>query len=129
MTHSMRTYSLVLALTALAVPRVAGAQTPAAAMRLTVDDAVACVSVHDEGPGIPLEEQGHIWERFYYTKDVAEQQEVDPGVGLGLYLSQTFIERHHGSTGVQSEPGHGTTFWFTLPIEASTRDGEVEREG
>jgi signal transduction histidine kinase len=88
-------------------------------VRLTVEDAVARVSVHDEGPGIPLEEQGRIWDRFYYAKRIADQHELDVSLGLGLYFCQAFIERHHGSVGVQSDPGHGTTFWFTLPIEAS----------
>ncbi len=89
-------------------------------VQLTVEDAVVRVSVHDEGPGIPLEEQGRIWERFYHAKEIAGHHEPDLGLGLGLYLCQTFIERHHGSVGVQSEPDHGATFWFSLPIEASS---------
>ena len=88
-------------------------------VQLTVEDAVVRVSVHDEGPGIPLEEQGHIWDRFYYAKRIADQHELNVSLGLGLYFCQAFIARHHGSVGVQSDPEHGTTFWFTLPIEAS----------
>jgi signal transduction histidine kinase len=91
-------------------------------VQLTVEDGVARVTVHDEGPGIPFEEQERIWERFYYVREIAEQHEPDLSLGLGLYLSRVFIERHHGSVGVQSEPGHGATFWFTLPIETSTED-------
>ena len=88
-------------------------------VELTVEDALACVSVHDEGPDIPLEEQERIWERFYQAKEITGHHELDLSLGLGLYLCQVFIERHHGCVGVQSDPGHGTTFWFTLPIEAS----------
>jgi len=88
-------------------------------VQLTVEDAVARVSVHDQGPGIPGEEQGRIWGRFYFAKEIAEQQELDVCLGLGLYLSRVFIERHHGSVGVESDPGHGATFWFTLPVEAT----------
>ncbi len=88
-------------------------------VQLTVEDAGACVSVHDEGPGIPLEEQERIWERFYHAQEITGHHELDLSLGLGLYLSQAFLERHHGSVGVQSDPGHGTTFWFSLPIEAS----------
>lgn len=88
-------------------------------VRLTVEQASARVSVRDEGPGIPLEEQGRIWGRFYYAKRTPAHQESDQRFGLGLYLCQALIERHHGSVGVQSEPGHGATFWFTLPIDTS----------
>jgi len=90
-------------------------------VQLTVEDAVARVSVHDEGPGIPLEEQGRIWERFYHAKEIAGHHEPDLSLGLGLYLCQAFLECHHGSVGVQSEPGHGATFWFTLPIDTNLR--------
>jgi signal transduction histidine kinase len=91
-------------------------------VQLTIEDAVARVSVHDDGPGIPVEEQEHIWERFYYSKGIAVRHELGLSLGLGLYLCRAFIERHHGSVGVHSEPGHGATFWFTLPIEASARE-------
>jgi signal transduction histidine kinase len=87
-------------------------------VQLKVEGAIARVSVHDEGPGIPVEEQGHIWGRFYYAKGITIQHELDLSLGLGLYLSRAFIERHQGSVGVQSDPGHGATFWFTLPVEA-----------
>ena len=88
-------------------------------VQLTIEDAVARVSVHDQGPGIPGEEQGRIWGRFYFAREIAEQQEPDLSLGLGLYLSRAFIERLHGSVGVESDPGHGATFWFTLPVEAT----------
>jgi len=88
-------------------------------VQLTVEGAVARVSVHDQGPDIPGEEQGHIWERFYHAKRTAVQQELDLSSGLGFYLSRAFIEHHQGSVGVQSAPGRGATFWFTLPVEGS----------
>jgi signal transduction histidine kinase len=86
-------------------------------VQLTVEEGVARVSVHDERIGIPLEEQQRIWERFYYARRVAEDHEPDLSSELGLYLSKTFIERHHGHVGVQSDSGHGATFWFTLPVD------------
>jgi signal transduction histidine kinase len=88
-------------------------------VQLTLEGAGACVSVQDQGPGISTEEQGHIWERLYRAKGTAVQHELDLSLGLGCYLSRAFIEGHQGSVGVQSEPGHGTTFWFTLPVEVS----------
>jgi signal transduction histidine kinase len=90
-------------------------------VQLTAAGAVACVSVHDQGPGISAEEHGHIWERLYRAKGTAVQHELDLSLGLGLYLSRAFIEGHHGSVGVQSDPGCGTTFWFTLPIARSAQ--------
>jgi signal transduction histidine kinase len=85
-------------------------------VKLTVEDAVARVSVHDEGAGISAEEQAHLWDRFYRGKGSTVQHELDLSLGLGLYLCQALIERHQGKVGVQSAPGQGTTFWFTLPL-------------
>ncbi len=85
-------------------------------VQLTVEGSVARVSVHDEGPGIPPEEQEHVWERFYRAKGMAVQHELSLSLGLGLYLCREFIKYHHGDVGLQSVPGHGSTFWFTLPV-------------
>ncbi|HLX57697.1 MAG TPA: ATP-binding protein [Ktedonobacteraceae bacterium] len=81
---------------------------------LEVNDAQARVSVRDKGPGIPDSEQSRIWERF--------QQDQRPligsggGLGLGLYLTRAIIHYHRGQVGVESHPGEGSTFWFTLPL-------------
>jgi len=88
-------------------------------VQLTVEDALARVSIHDEGPALPAEVQGHIWGRYYYARGATAQDELDLSLGISLYLCQAFIERHQGTVGVHSEPGHGETFWFTLPIAAS----------
>jgi signal transduction histidine kinase len=80
---------------------------------------MARVSVHDEGPGIPLEEQVRLWERFYRGKGSSVQQELDLSLGLRFYLCRALLERHHGTVGIQSTPGQGTTFWLTLPIARS----------
>jgi len=86
--------------------------------QLTVEDARARVSVHDEGPAIPLEEQGRVWQRFSYGRRISGQRELDLSLGLDFYLCRAFIERQHGNVGVQSGPGRGATFWFTLPLAA-----------
>jgi signal transduction histidine kinase len=80
----------------------------------------AQVSVHDDGIGIPLAEQPHIWEQFYQAGGVAVQSGSHLGVGMGLYISKAIIEGHHGRIGMQSTPGHGSTFWFTLPLTCSS---------
>jgi signal transduction histidine kinase len=85
-------------------------------VELVVVDSEALVSVHDEGPGIPRNEQEHLWERFYRAKGSAVQHELDLSLGLGFYLCKAITEYHHGHVGVRSGPGQGTTFWFTLPV-------------
>jgi signal transduction histidine kinase len=82
---------------------------------LNIDAQQARVWVRDEGPGLPPEEQEHIWERFHRVKDIKVQSGTGVGLGLGLHICQNIIERHHGQVGVESAPGKGSTFWFTLP--------------
>ncbi len=74
------------------------------------------VWVRDHGPGIPLAEQEHIWKRFHRVEGVEVRSGSGVGLGLGLYISRAIIERHHGLVGVESIPGEGATFWFTLPL-------------
>lgn len=74
------------------------------------------VSVKDHGPGLTPEEQERIWERFYQVERLSAQQKGGAGLGLGLHISQSIIERHQGQIGIKSTPGKGSTFWFTLPL-------------
>jgi PAS domain S-box-containing protein len=74
------------------------------------------VWVHDQGPGLSTEDQEHIWERFHQVKGVEVQTGVGVGLGLGLYISRMIVERHYGQVGVESAPGSGSTFWFSLPL-------------
>ncbi|HLV98155.1 MAG TPA: PAS domain-containing sensor histidine kinase [Ktedonobacterales bacterium] len=76
----------------------------------------ARVEVQDHGPGIPFEEQAHIWEMFQRAPGIEVVSGSGVGLGLGLYLSKTLIERHGGQVGVESTPGQGALFWFTLPL-------------
>jgi signal transduction histidine kinase len=73
--------------------------------------------VRDEGPGVPLEQQEHIWQRFYRSPGAEAQKGTEGSLGLGLYLCRSLISQHGGQTGVESTPGAGATFWFTLPLE------------
>jgi signal transduction histidine kinase len=74
------------------------------------------VWVRDYGPGLPLSEQEHIWERFHRAHGVEMQSGAGVGLGLGLYISRMIVEHQHGKVGVQSMPGQGATFWCTLPL-------------
>ena len=86
------------------------------AVGMQVEQQHACVWVRDQGPGLPAEEQEHIWERFHRAKGIEVQSGTGIGLGLGLYICRTIIEQHHGRVGVESAPGKGSTFWFTVPV-------------
>jgi signal transduction histidine kinase len=78
-------------------------------------DGIVEVAVADTGSGIAPEDQELIFEEFQQARgDAAKRQE---GTGLGLPLSRKFIELHGGRLWVESVPGTGSTFRFTLPIE------------
>ena len=76
----------------------------------------ARVSVTDEGPGIPRAALPRLFDRFYRVPDIDVQTGSAVGVGLGLFISKTIVERHGGRIGVTSALGKGATFWFTLPL-------------
>jgi PAS domain S-box-containing protein len=92
-----------------------------AANGIPAGERVARVSVRDQGPGLTPEQQANLFERFYRVEGISHQQGSGLGLGLGLYISRTIVERHGGQVGVDSAPGHGSTFWFTLPL--SEREG------
>ena len=69
------------------------------------------ISIKDSGGGIPQELLGKIFDPFFTTKEVGK------GTGLGLSISLGIIEKHHGTMEVESEPGRGTEFIITLPVE------------
>ncbi len=85
-------------------------------VRLEMAGSGARVSVRDLGPGLTPEEQQHIWEQFYQTKP-AMYHGTETGLGLGLAIVSAIIEQHHGQVGVESAPGRGSTFWFTVPLD------------
>jgi signal transduction histidine kinase/PAS domain-containing protein len=85
-------------------------------VRLELSNEAACVLVRDEGPGLSEEAQERIWERFYRTPGTEVLSGSGVGLGLGLYICKTIIERHRGQVGVVTAPGAGSTFWFSLPL-------------
>lgn len=77
---------------------------------------MARVCVRDEGPGLPPQEREQVWQRFYQVPGVRTQSGSGGGLGLGLYICRTIIERHEGRVGLDSVVGKGSTFWFTVPM-------------
>jgi DNA-binding response OmpR family regulator len=80
-----------------------------------IDDHVR-LEVRDSGPGIPPDEQKRIFEAFYRLTQNAKAAE---GSGLGLAITQRLVELHGGKLGLESEPGMGSCFFFTLPLVPS----------
>ena len=75
------------------------------------------VIVADEGIGVPLRDRDRIFDRFYRIED--DSTKSTRGTGLGLYISKTLIEAHGGQIWVEGEPGRGSRFTFSLPMEDS----------
>lgn len=86
------------------------------AVSLRTSGEMAHVLVRDQGPGLPSTEHERVWERFYRARGVEVQSGSGGGLGVGLYICRTIIERHGGQVGVDSQPGEGSTFWFTIPL-------------
>ncbi len=83
---------------------------------IALEDEAARVWVTDQGPGLAADQQKHIWQQFYQAPDTAVQSSGwKVGLGLGLYISRQLIRRQQGEVGVESRPGQGATFWFSLP--------------
>jgi PAS domain S-box-containing protein len=78
-----------------------------------VDGAGVTVYVADEGIGIPPEEQDRIFDRFHRVETGLHRR--TEGTGLGLYLVKAIVEAHGGRVWVESAPGRGSIFMFTLP--------------
>jgi two-component system, NtrC family, sensor histidine kinase KinB len=85
-----------------------------AASRIVVaaqpEDAHVRFEVSDEGEGIPAEYQSRVFDRFFRVPGRDAK-----GTGLGLAIAREIVQAHGGRIGVESEPGRGSRFWFTLP--------------
>ena len=71
-----------------------------------------CFLVHDTGVGIPADDLTRIFERFYKT----DRARSGGGTGLGLSISRHLVEAHGGKIWAESAEGHGSTFFFTIPL-------------
>jgi two-component system sensor histidine kinase/response regulator len=71
------------------------------------------VAVKDFGIGIPKESQADVFRKFYRVEGAAQRFQ---GLGVGLYICNEIVQRHQGKCWLESEPGEGSVFYFSLPI-------------
>jgi signal transduction histidine kinase len=85
------------------------------------------ISVIDHGAGIAEDQIPLIWDRYYKVDRVHKRSVV--GTGLGLSIVKNIIEAHHGSYGVTSTVGKGSTFFFELPFQKSEPIDQSDENG
>ena len=83
---------------------------------ICLKEAVA-ISVTDQGQGIPHEEISKMFQYFSMTN--VRPTAGEKSTGLGLAIAKRMVEAHGGKIGVESQPGQGSTFTFTLPLKPS----------
>lgn len=93
-------------------------EAPRVTVKSEERDTEVVMSVTDNGKGITPEDQQKLFSEFQRVGDV---QQI-PGTGLGLWLSNVLVQAHGGSMWVESEPGEGATFFFSLPQTKRYRD-------
>lgn len=74
------------------------------------------IQVSDNGPGIPIQDQAHIFDKFYRGRNINNQE----GTGLGLAIVKSIVDAHQGRIWVESNVGQGSTFFIVLPIQSPT---------
>jgi PAS domain S-box-containing protein len=93
----------------------------------TTRDSFAEVSISDTGVGIPAEEQASIFDKFYQVGSTTRG--VREGTGLGLAITKQLVEAHGGRIWLQSEPGRGSRFHFTIQLEEAGGPRNEENPG
>ena len=79
-------------------------------VRVRAGNGLVTVEVEDDGPGVPEEEIPHLFDRFWQARRAQRG-----GAGLGLAIARAIVEAHGGDIEVESEPGRGALFRFSLP--------------
>ncbi|HEY5408278.1 MAG TPA: chemotaxis protein CheB [Ginsengibacter sp.] len=82
-------------------------------INLSMEAGSVKVAIRDTGIGIRKESLDKIFERYYREEHRAVHFQ---GLGIGLFISHEIVERHHGEIWAESEPGKGSTFYFTIPL-------------
>lgn len=83
-------------------------------VNMFMQDNQIILKVQDTGPGIPTEEHGHVFEKFYRATNAPEGVE---GSGLGLAIVKSIVDSHQGRVWVESNMGKGSSFIVILPTQ------------
>jgi two-component system phosphate regulon sensor histidine kinase PhoR len=83
-------------------------------VRVTIEAGLIRVDIADTGLGIPVDDQSHVFERFFRSRN-SRDHDIE-GTGLGLAITQLIISAHGERIWLESTPEEGTTFSFTLPL-------------
>lgn len=93
-------------------------------MGATIIDGMARIYVSDTGVGVAPEDHERIFEKFHQVGDTMTEKPT--GTGLGLCICRDIVNHHGGTIWVESSPGNGSTFTFTLPLAAGEAQGRAE---
>jgi signal transduction histidine kinase len=92
-------------------------------VELRVLDGEVRIDVRDNGPGVRREDQERIFDKFWQAGDTLVAK--PPGTGLGLNISRQIVEHFGGRIWVESQPGGGACFAFTLPLATASTLAEA----
>jgi signal transduction histidine kinase len=93
------------------------------AIKASAENGSFTVAVCDSGPGISPADQARIFDEFQQADSSSTKQKA--GTGLGLSIAKRIIEMHRGRIWVESAPGRGSTFFFTLPVKVEQQEGRL----
>jgi PAS domain S-box-containing protein len=82
-------------------------------VRAEAQDRDVVIAVSDTGAGIPPEDQSRVFDRYWHARRTAKKR----GTGLGLSIAKGIVQAHGGRIWLESVPGHGSTFSFSIPVE------------
>jgi signal transduction histidine kinase len=93
------------------------------AIKASAESGSFTVAVCDSGPGISAADQARIFDEFQQADSSSTKRKA--GTGLGLSIAKRIIEMHRGRIWVESAPGQGSTFFFTLPVTVEQQEGRL----
>ncbi|MEK7631259.1 MAG: HAMP domain-containing sensor histidine kinase [Patescibacteria group bacterium] len=95
-------------------------------LRVRAEHDEMILSIQDTGVGIPVHQQTHVFSKFFRGDNVIRMQ--TEGTGLGLFISYSIVQKHHGRIWFESHEGNGTTFFISLPLVGHRKQQATSQE-